>query len=99
MIKNTAFFAVLTIFLFAGWLAGEVRFLAPYKAALFRLHGAVILGGALVAFLNLCAIYYGVARWLFLRDAGRKLTHIDRQLGTPDGLHQDLRAHLPLQKR
>ena len=28
---------------------------------------------SLVLFLNLCAAYYGIARWLFLRDTGRKL--------------------------
>jgi hypothetical protein len=33
-----------------------------------------------VLFLHLCALYYGITRWLFLRDAGRKRTHMDRQL-------------------
>jgi hypothetical protein len=44
-------------------------------------------------------LYYGIARWLFLRDAGRKLTHIDRQLGTAEGLHEDLRAHIDPSRR
>ena len=48
----------------------------------------------LLVFLNLCALYYGVGRWLFLRDAGRKLRHVDQQLRTPDGLHDDLRTPL-----
>ena len=99
MIKNTAFPAALTLFLIMAWLAGELSFLAPYKVALFRLHGEVIVGGILVLFLNLCAFYYGIARWLFLRDMGRKLTHVDRQLSTPEGVHQELRAYLPSRKR
>jgi hypothetical protein len=49
-----------------------------------------------VLFLNLCAVYYSIARWLFLRDAGRKLSHMDRQLGSRDAvlkdLHRDLKA-------
>jgi hypothetical protein len=90
MIANTAFLAALTVFLLAAWLAGELRFLAPYKAALFRLHGTFIGGMALVVFLNLCAAYYLLARSFFLRETGRKLTHMDRDLITSAGVHEDL---------
>jgi hypothetical protein len=61
---------------------------------LFQRDGLVIGGSVLLLFLYLCALYYGIARWLFLRDAGRKLTHLDRQFGTVDGLHEDRRTHL-----
>ena len=90
MIANTAFGAALTTFLIVAWLAGELSFLAPYKAALFRNYGTVIAGGVLQLFFNLCAGYYGLARWLFLRDTGRKLAHVDRQLIASEGVHQDL---------
>lgn len=90
MIANTAFLAALTVFLLAAWLAGELTVLSPYKALLFRDHGLVIVGGVLVVFLNLCALYYAIARWLFLRDTGRKLTHVDRQLIASEGVHEDL---------
>lgn len=90
MIANTAFLAALTVFLLAAWLAGELTFLSPYKALLFRDHGLVIVGGVLVVFLNLCALYYALARWLFLRDTGRKLTHVDRQLIASEGVHEEL---------
>lgn len=94
MIANTAFAAALTTFLIVAWLAGELSFLAPYKVALFRQYGLVIAGVTLMLFLHLCALYYAIARWLFLRDAGRKLTHLDRQLGTPEGVHEELRVHM-----
>mgnify|MGYP003476643129 CR=1 FL=1 len=74
----------------AAWLAGELVFLAPYKASLFRQHGWLLGGATLVLFFNLCALYYSVARWLFLRDSGRKLLHLDRQLGTSDTALDDL---------
>ena len=90
MIANVAFLAVLTLFLLVAWLAGELSFLAPYRTALFRLHGMLIAQLALLVFLNLCAAYYGLARWLFLRDTGRKLSHVDRQLIASEGVHQDL---------
>jgi hypothetical protein len=94
VIANAAFLAAIVVFLFASWLAGELTFLAPYKATLFRRHADVLGGGALLLFLNLFALFYGMSRWLFLRDAGRKLTHVDRQLGTSDGVHEDLRPYL-----
>ena len=52
MIANSAFLAGLTVFLVAAWLAGELSFLAPYKATLFRQHGWFIGGVALVAVLQ-----------------------------------------------
>ena len=94
MIANSAFLAALTLFLLAAWLAGELAFLAPYKRTLFRQHGWFIAGLALVVFFNLCALYYSVARWLFLRDTGRKLLHLDRQLGTSDAALEDVGPHL-----
>ena len=90
MIANTAFLAALTTFLLAAWVAGELTFLAPYRAALFREHGVVIVGGILIVFLNFCGVYYALARWLFLRDTGRKLTHVDRQLIASEGVHEDV---------
>jgi hypothetical protein len=89
MIANT-FLAALTVFLIVAWLAGELSFLAPYKTALFRLHGLFIGEAAVLVFLNLCAAYYALARWFFLRDTGRKLTHIDRQLIASEGVGEDL---------
>ena len=94
MIANAAFAAALSVFLIAAWLAGELSFLAPYKGLLFRLHADVIGLGALLLFLNLCALYYSVARWFFLRDTGRKLLHLDRQLTTRDSALEDIRSFL-----
>jgi hypothetical protein len=94
MIANTAFLAALTLFLLVAWLAGELRFLAPYRTALFTLHGKLLAGLAMLVFLNLCALYYALARWFFLRDTGRKLTHVDRQLMASAGVGEDLPPEL-----
>ena len=94
MTANAAFAAALTTFLIVAWVAGELAFLAPFKSVLFHRHGWVIGGAVLMLFLNLCARYYGIARWVFLRDAGRKLRHVDEQLRTDDVLHEELRPHL-----
>jgi hypothetical protein len=94
MIANTAFLAALTLFLLVAWLAGELSFLAPYRVALFTLHGRLIAELAILVFLNLCAMYYALARWFFLRETGRKLTHVDRQLIASDGVREDLPPEL-----
>ena len=99
MIANVGFLAAITTFLVVAWLAGELSFLAPYKAGIFRHHGMTIGLAIGLLFLNLCAAYYGIARWLFLRDAGRKLRHVDQQLRTDDGLHEELRPHLVSTRR
>ena len=99
MIANAAFLAGLTTFVLAAWLAAELSFLAPYRAAIFRTYGVHILGGVVVVFVNLLGAYYFIARWLFLRDAGRKLTHIDRQLRSAPGLHDDLRRYFQKKSR
>jgi hypothetical protein len=91
---NAAFLSALTVFLLVGWIAGELRFLAPYKTILFREHAALIGGAAVLLFLNLTATFYSVARWFFMRDTGRKLLHIDRQLATDDAVIEDLRSYL-----
>lgn len=96
MIANAAFLAALTTFLIVGWLASELTYLAPYKAGIFRQHGVLLAVCVGALFLNLCAAYYNVGRWLFLRDAGRKLSHLDRQLRSRDAVLQDLHRDLKM---
>ena len=94
MIANTAFLAALTLFLLVAWLAGELTVLVPYRTALFRLHGRLLAEIGVLVFLNLCALYYALARWFFLRETGRKLTHVDRQLIASAGVGEDLPPEL-----
>lgn len=99
MIANATFLAGLTTFVLTAWLSAELSFLAPYRAAIFRSYGWHILGAVVLVFVNLSGAYYMVARWLFLRDAGRKLTHIDRQLRSAPGLHDELRNYFQKKRR
>jgi hypothetical protein len=99
MMANAAFLAALTTFVLMAWLAGELTFLAPYKRAILRLYGWHLLVGIGLVFFNLSATYYMLARWLFLRDSGRKLTHVDRQLRSASGLHDELRQYLQKKPR
>jgi hypothetical protein len=90
MIANAAFLAALVVFLIVGWLAGELRFLAPFRNALFGEHGMLIVGAVLLLFLNFTAAFYAAGRWFLLKDTGRKLRHLDHQLGSSDAVLDEL---------
>lgn len=99
MIANTAVLAAITTFLLLAWLAGELVYLVPFKRVIFGTYGWHLGGLVLVVFVNLSGWFYLLARWMFLRDAGRKLRHVDRQLETPDSIHSELRHHLQARRR
>ena len=94
MIANSAFLAAMLLVLFLFWLLGQIDFLVPYKSVIVGQHLGLIGGAALVVFLNLFALSYALTRGLFLKDTGRKLAHVDRQLGTSDSVARDLSARL-----
>jgi hypothetical protein len=94
MIANSAFLAAMVVMLLAFFIAGELSFLAPYKYVLLREHLTVIIGGLVVAFVNVFAGFYIAARTLFLKDTGRKLAHLEKQLRTGDTIVRDLSERL-----
>jgi hypothetical protein len=94
MIANSAFLAAMVVLLLLFWVMGQLEFLAPYKHAILPRYLWVIVGSLVVLFLNLFAVFYTAARRLFLKDTGRKLAHVERQLRTPDTVVRDLSERL-----
>lgn len=94
MIANSAFLAAMVLMLIIFGLMDALEFLAPYKRLIFSRHLDVIAGSALVLFLNLFAFFYLAARALFLKETGRKLAHVERQLRTGDSIVKDLSERL-----
>ena len=94
MIANSAFLAAMALLLLAFWFLGQIDFLAPHKRLIFGQHLWLIVGVAVVLFVNLFAAAYVLTRGLFLKDTGRKLAHVDRQLGTADTVARDLSERL-----
>ena len=84
----------MVLLVLAGEILAELTFLAPYKRLIFTRYLWFIVGALLLLFLNLFALFYGVARRLFLKDTGRKLAHVDRQLHTTDTIVRDLSDRL-----
>jgi hypothetical protein len=94
MIANSAFLAAMVVLLLLFWVMGQLEFLAPYKHVILPRYLWVIVGSLVVVFLNLFALFYTAARRLFLKDTGRKLAHVERQLQTPDAVVRDLSERL-----
>jgi hypothetical protein len=80
MIANALILTIALLLAIAFWLMGELKFLIPYRHLLVQQYGGVILAWAAVLFANLFASVYAVQRKFFLKDTGRKLTHMDKQV-------------------
>jgi hypothetical protein len=94
MIANCAFLAAMVVLLLLFWVMGQLEFLSVYKHAILPRYLWVIVGSLVVVFLNLFALFYSASRWLFLKETGRKLAHVERQLHTPDTVVRDLSERL-----
>jgi hypothetical protein len=94
MITNV-FFATTILFMAAGFfLLDQCRFLIPYKSLLIERYGTTILLFATALFINIfAAVYFGV-RKLLLKDTGRKLAHVEKQLRTGQSISEELTERL-----
>lgn len=94
MIPNI-FFATTIIFLAIGFfLLQECSFLIPYRMLLIEKHGRTIALFAGLLFFNLFALMYVVVRKLYLKDTGRKLAHIEKQIRTGESISDELSRRL-----
>ena len=94
MIANSAFLAAMVMVLLLFVLMDQLSFLVPYKRLIFTRYLWVVVTAIAALFLNLFALFYTITRRLFLKDTGRKLAHVDRQLLTPDTIVRDLSDRL-----
>ena len=80
MVANSLFLTIAILLAFGFWLLGELKFFIPYKTVLFHEYGTAILLYLATLFLNLFAATFVLNRKFFLKDTGRKLSHLDKQL-------------------
>jgi hypothetical protein len=92
---TNVFFATTILFMAAGFfLLDQCRFLIPYKSLLLQRYGTTILLFAAVLFINIySAVYFG-ARKLLLKETGRKLAHLEKQLRTGQSISEELTERL-----
>ena len=79
MIANTVLATIAILLALGFWLLGELKFLIPYRHILIHQYGGVILLWIAVLFANVYAGVYAIQRKFFLKDTGRKLSHVDNQ--------------------
>lgn len=80
MIANALILTIALLLALGFWLMGGLKFLIPYRHILIHQYGSVILAWIAVLFVNLFAAVYTIQRKFFLKDTGRKLMHVDKQV-------------------
>jgi hypothetical protein len=80
MIANVLLITVVILLALGFWLMGELRFFVPYKLVLWRAYAIPILVYVGILSVNVFAAAFGLIRKFFLKDTGRKLSHLDKQL-------------------
>jgi hypothetical protein len=80
MIANVLLITIAILLALGFWLMGELRFLVPYKLVLWGAYATPILTYVGILSVNLFAAAFVLIRKFFLKDTGRKLSHLDKQL-------------------
>lgn len=92
---TNVFFATTVIFLAIGFLLlQECTFLIPYRTLLIEKYGRSIALFSALLFFNLFALIYFVVRKLLLKETGRKLAHVEKQLRTGESISAELSRRL-----
>ena len=94
MFANTLLLTTAIMLGLAFFLMGECQFLIPFRDLLFRKYGGMIALYAAALFVNVFAALYAIGRKLLLKDTGRKLAHLEKQLRTGASLSEELSRRL-----
>jgi hypothetical protein len=82
MIANALLITIALLLALGFWLMGELKFFIPYKLVLWRAYATPILTYVALLSVNVFAAAFVFIRKFFLKDTGRKLSHLDKQLHT-----------------
>ena len=94
MFANTLLLTTVIMLGLAFFLMGECQFLIPYRQLLLNKYGTSIALFAAALFVNIFAALYAIGRKLFLKDTGRKLAHLEKQLRTGASISEELSRRL-----
>ena len=84
MIPNALLFTIVMLLAYGFWLLDQLKFMAAYKTVLFHAYGTWILGFVAALAVNLFGLALTLGRRFFLKNTGRKLSHLDRQFNVGD---------------
>src|SRR6202158_6516345 len=85
MIGNAIYMTIAILLALSYCLMEELKFLIPYKAVLIHAYGTPVFVFLAVLFTNLFAAAFALNRRFFLKDTGRKLSHLDKQMQVGQG--------------
>jgi hypothetical protein len=94
MLANSLFVTTIIFLALLLFLLGECTFLIPYRVLLVDKYGTTIIAFLAALFLNVFAAMYLGARKLFLKDTGRKLAHVEKQIRTGSSISEELTQRL-----
>ena len=80
MIANVLLITIAILLALGFWLMDELKFFIPYKLVLWREYATPILAYLGLLSVNVFAAAFLLIRKFFLKDTGRKLSHLDKQL-------------------
>lgn len=90
MIANCAVVALVLLLVLVACVVEHLVVLRPYAWLLLQSYSWTLGTLGIVLFVNMFALVYLVGRRLLLKDTGRKLAHVERQLRTRDTIVRDL---------
>ena len=80
MLANAVFVATLIFLALGFWLMHELHFLVPWRSLILHRYWLPIAAYCALLFVNILGLTIWIERKFFLRDAGRKLTHLDQEI-------------------
>jgi hypothetical protein len=80
MLANAVFVATLIFLALGFWLMHELHFLVPWRDLILHRYWQPIAVYCSLLFVNILGLTIWIERKFFLRDAGRKLTHLDQEI-------------------
>ena len=90
MIANALIVTSVLFLALTFWVMQETTFLIPYRQLIVQKYGESLLLFGSVLFLNLFAGIYAAWRKFFLKETGRKLAHLEKQLRTGTSVSEEL---------
>lgn len=79
MIANALIITIAILLAYGFWLLDQLKFMARYKAVLYHTYGPTVLIFLAALFVNLFGAVLAINRRFFLKNTGRKLSHLDKQ--------------------
>jgi hypothetical protein len=79
MIANALLVTIAFLLAYGFWLLDELKFMAGYRAVLYQAYGTNVAILLAVLFVNLFSAALALSRHFFLKNTGRKLSHLDSQ--------------------